>query len=73
MVNLLYKQENSAARESQAIKAHPILKSIPRSLSPVDPKVRVATQTRAAKGQKWVAPRRSKPEFYIFNATAACL
>jgi len=32
----------------------------------------VATQGRVAKGQKWIAPWRLKPELYIFNLTAAC-
>jgi len=36
-------------------------------------KVWVEIQTRLAKGQKWVVPRRSKPELCIFKVTTAFL
>jgi len=41
--------------------------------SPVVPKVWVETQTRVAKGQKWVTPRWAEAELCIFNVTTACL
>ena len=37
------------------------------------PKVWIATQTRVAKGEKWVALRRSKPELCKSTVTTACL
>jgi len=40
---------------------------------PVVLKVWVDTQTSMMKGQKWITPRRSKPELCIFNVTSACL
>jgi len=42
-------------------------------LNPVVPKVWVATQTRVAKGRKWVSPRQSEPGLHIFTVTTACL
>jgi len=41
--------------------------------NPVVLKVWVDTPTSVAKGQTWVAPRRSKPKLCIFNITTACL